>query len=73
MTGQPPAPSIEYEQVLAALRRSNAETEKFIAERHKLDAEAAKFQWDRYAALVLAVAAFIGAGISLAKSFNWIS
>jgi len=31
-----------YERYLSDLRRSNAETEKFIAERHKLDAEALK-------------------------------
>lgn len=55
------------EQV-ARIERSQEETRKFVAEQHKLTAEASKLNRDRFWVPVLAVAAAIAAGISLLKS-----
>jgi hypothetical protein len=37
-------PNVEYQDVLARIRRSNEETEKFIAEQHRLRAEQDKLR-----------------------------
>ena len=55
------------EQV-SRIERQQEETRKFVAEQHKLQAEAAKLNRDRFWVPVLAVAAAIAAFISLLKS-----
>ena len=72
-----PAPSVlDIEEQVARIRRSQVETEKFVAEQRKLMAEAAKFDrertlapWQIMATTAAGTAALIGAGIALAKVF----
>jgi hypothetical protein len=42
------SPSLEYQETLARMKRSNEETEKFVAEQHKLLAEQYKLLAERY-------------------------
>ncbi len=58
-----------YQQFIAALRRSNAETEKFISERQKLDAEARKLRWGPVLMAFTAAAGTLAAGAALAGVF----
>jgi hypothetical protein len=53
----------EYEKFISALRRSNAETEKFIQESHKFAAEAYKLKRDPWIS-GLSAAAAIGAVVA---------
>jgi hypothetical protein len=72
------------EDVLAKIRRSNAETEKFIEEAYKLRAEEAKLRAEKrklgrdawaspvatVASAMTAGAALFGAGLALARLFS---
>ncbi|WP_342151170.1 hypothetical protein [Methylorubrum sp. SB2] len=77
MTASPiPASVADLEEQLARIRRSNAETQKFIEEQAKLRAEAAKFERDRtlapwqiVATSVAATAALIGGTAAVVKVF----
>jgi hypothetical protein len=76
--------SNEGEDLLAKLRRSNAETEKFIEEAYKLRAEEAKLRAEErklgrdawaspvatVASAMTAGAALFGAGLALARLFG---
>jgi hypothetical protein len=69
------SPVEEYQQFIAALRRSNAETEKFIqeshklaAERDKLIAEERKFRLEPWIAAM--AAAFTALGVVLNHYFG---
>ena len=53
---------------LAHIDRNLAETRKFMAERSKLDAEAAKLRRDRFLAPAVALAATLGAIAALAPA-----
>ena len=55
----------EQEEQIARLRRMGAETDKFIAEQHKLIAEASIYQRDRTTAILSAGAAILAAGAAL--------
>lgn len=51
---------LDLEEQVSRIRRSNEETRKFVAEQHKLMAEAAKFQRDTTVAPWLAAGAVAG-------------
>lgn len=56
---------LDLEQVLAQLARSRAETEKFVAERDKLLAEAGKLSRDRFLAPLALALTGVGTGAAL--------
>lgn len=69
-----PDPALDIAEQVARVLRSNAETQKFVAEQRKLMAEAAKFErerslspWQLVVAGAAAAAAFFGAGAAFVK------
>ena len=60
--------AFDMRKMLADIDLSRAETQKFIAERDKLLAEAAKFNRDRFLAPALALAATLGAIATIAPA-----
>jgi anti-sigma-K factor RskA len=55
-------------ELVSRIERQQEETRKFVAEQHKLTAEAQKLNRDRFWVPVLAVAAALAAFVSLLKS-----
>lgn len=60
--------SLDLQEQVARIERAQEETRKFAAEQHKLTAEAAKLNRDRFWVPILAIASAIAAGLSLLKS-----
>ena len=64
-----PSTALEFETALSAMRKSNAETEKFIAESHKLAAEADKLRAETKSHPMLPYTAiYVPGGLSLIAS-----
>jgi len=56
---------IEIQDIVARIKRAQAETDKFVDEGHKLRAEAGKFQRERTTLAMTSGAAILGAGAVL--------
>jgi hypothetical protein len=73
---------LNMRDVLARIDRQQEETRKFVAERHKLDAEAEEARklerdrglapWQATAITVGSLAALVASVVSLAKSMGWL-
>jgi hypothetical protein len=65
-------PSLDYEEQLAQVRRAQEETRKFVAEQHKLMAEASKLDVERVIYPYALVLGFVGAilGALLSHAFR---
>jgi hypothetical protein len=57
---------LDLDEQISRIRRSNEETRKFVAEQHKLMAEAAKLDRDRILAPMVLGASVLGALIAAA-------
>ncbi len=56
---------VDLESALARIRRARAESDKFIADQHKLRAEAEKYECTHTALAMAAGAALLGTGVLL--------
>lgn len=79
MSDGAPLERLNIDDIIARIERAQAETRKFVAERDKLLAEAAKLQRDRglapWQATVLAaggIGALLASAVSIAKTLGWI-
>ncbi len=65
MSATTPQPTLDIQEQIARIQRSQEETNKFVAEQHKLMAEGDKYRRDRFLAPVLVAAAVSGAVATL--------
>ena len=67
--------TLDLQEQIARIARTQAETDKFAAEQRKLSEEALKFHRERWLLVVGAVGGFAGliaACVTAAKSLGWI-